>query len=52
MDEHKIFKTAVIPIILMVIGLKYFIPDLILSIVAGIGIYLIAFFTDRIIKKR
>ncbi len=52
MDGHKIFKTAIIPVILMIIGLKHFTQNLPLSIIAGIGIYAIASFIDKSIKKR
>lgn len=52
MDKHKIFKTAIIPVILMIIGLNHFTKNLPLSIIAGIGIYVIASFIDRFIKKR
>lgn len=51
MDEHKIFKTAVIPIILMIIGLKHITQNLTLSIVVGIGIYLNALFIDKLIRR-
>jgi hypothetical protein len=52
MEEHKIFKTAVIPVILLIIGIKHFTQSLLLSIIAGIGIYIAASFIDRFIKKR
>lgn len=52
MEEHKIFKTAAVPIIFLITGLKHFNQNLILSIVAGIGIYLIAFYIDKFIEKR
>ena len=52
MDEHKIFKTAAIPIIFMIIGLEHYTQNLVFSIAAGIGIYLIICFIDgHIIKK-
>ena len=52
MDGHKIFKNAAIPIILMTIGLYHYTQNLLLSIIAGIGIYAIASSIDRFIKKR
>ena len=52
MDGHKIFKTATIPIVLMIIGLKHYTQNLVVSIVAGIGIYFAVYFIDRHIKKR
>lgn len=47
MSEHKIFKTAIIPAILMIIGLKHFTPNLSLSIIAGISIFIIVSFMDK-----
>jgi len=52
MGEHKIFKTTIIPVILMIVGLKHFTQNLPLSIIAGIIIYIIAFSIDKFIKKR
>lgn len=52
MDGHKIFKTAAIPIVLLIIGLKHYIQNLVISITVGIGIYVIAYFIDKFIKKR
>ena len=52
MDGHKIFKNATIPVILMVIGLYHYTQNLLLSIIAGIGIYTIASSIDRFMKKR
>ena len=52
MDEHKIFKTAAIPVILMIIGLNHWIKNLLVSVIAGIGIYAIVFFKDRFLKNR
>ena len=52
MDEHKIFKNAAIPVILMIIGLNHYTQNLLLSIIAGIGIYAIVSSIDRFIKKR
>ena len=37
MDGHKIFKTAAIPIVLLIIGLKHYIQNLVISITVGIG---------------
>lgn len=52
LGEHKIFKTAIIPVILMIVGLKHFTQNLPLSIIAGIGIYFAASFIEKFIKKR
>ena len=52
MDEHKIFKNAAVPVILMITGLHHYTQNLLLSIIAGIGIYAIASSIDRFIKKR
>lgn len=52
MDGHKIFKNVAIPVILMIIGLYRYTQNLLLSIIAGIGIYAIASAIDRFIKKR
>lgn len=49
MENHKIFKTAAIPFILMIIGLNHFTQNLALSIIAGIDIYLFAFLVDTIV---
>lgn len=52
MNGHKVFKTAAIPIILMIIGLKHYTQNLAISMVAGTGVYFIAYFIDKHIKKR
>lgn len=52
MDGHKIFKNGAIPVILMIIGLYHYTQNLLLSIIAGTGIYVIASSIDRFIKKR
>ena len=52
MDEHKIFKNTAIPVILMITGLCHYTQNVLLSIIAGIGIYAIASSVDRFIKKR
>ena len=52
MDGHKIFKTAAIPVVLMIIGLKHYTQNPVVSIAAGTGIYFIAYFIDKHIKKR
>ena len=52
MDEHKIFKNAAVPVILMITGLHHYTQNLLLSIIAGTGIYAIASSIDRFIKKR
>ena len=52
MDEHKIFKNAAIPVILMITGLCHCTQNLLLSVIAGIGIYALASSIDRFVKKR
>ena len=52
MDKHKIFRTAAIPVILMITGLKHCTENLFFSIFVVTGIYLIASFLDNHIKKR
>lgn len=49
--ENKMFKTAVIPVLLMIIGLKRYTGDLLLSIAIGTGIYIVALLLDEFIKK-
>lgn len=41
MNDHKIFKTAVRPALLMMIGVKNCTNNLFLSIIVGIVIYVI-----------
>ncbi|MDE7001633.1 MAG: hypothetical protein K2P73_15330 [Lachnospiraceae bacterium] len=39
MNEHKIFKTFVRPVVMLIIGLNYILKDPLLAVAAGIGIY-------------
>ena len=50
MNEHKIFKNASIPVTLMIIGLYHYTQNLLLSIIAGIEIYVIVSSIDRFIR--
>lgn len=38
-NEHKIFKTFVRPVVMLVIGLNYILKDPLLAVAAGLGIY-------------
>ena len=51
MKENKVFKTAIIPVLLMIIGLIHFTHDLLLSTGTGICIYVLAYFIDQEFKK-
>lgn len=48
MKEHQVFKTPLIPVILMVTGLDRVFEDIVLSILVGIGLYAAAVWMDRI----
>lgn len=50
MKENKIFKTAIVRVLLIVIGLIHFTEDMPLSIEIGICIYVIAYFIDQTFK--
>lgn len=52
MKDNKVFKTAIAPVLLMIIGLVHFTQDLFLSIVLGICICFLAYFIDRAFKER
>ncbi|MCM1184609.1 MAG: hypothetical protein NC337_14660 [Roseburia sp.] len=52
MDEHKIFKTAVIPVVLMITGIVRISQNLLLSMGIGTGLLLIALLIDECIKNR
>ena len=39
MNEHKIFKTFVRPVVMQVIGLNCILKDPLLAVATGIGIY-------------
>ena len=52
MKDNKVFKTAIRPILLMIVGLVHFTQNLLLSIVLGICIYFLVNFIDRDFKKR
>lgn len=47
MNDHKVFKTAIVPILLMIAGLKNYTHNLLLSIVIGIGLYILASLVDK-----
>ena len=51
MEENKIFKSAIAPILLMVIGLINFTHHLFLSIALGICTYILAYYIERAFKK-
>lgn len=46
MKENKAFKTAIVPVLLMIIGLIHFTQSLFLSVVMGICIYALSYFID------
>lgn len=48
MKEHQVFKTPLIPVILMVAGLDHVFENIVLSILVGIGLYAAAVWMDRI----
>lgn len=52
MKDHKIFKTPIIPVLLLIIGLNYYTHNLLLSIIIGICIYILASLIDHFSKKR
>lgn len=52
MEENKVFKSAIVPILLMIIGLINITHHLFLSIILGICIYILAYFIERAFKKR
>lgn len=52
MKDHKIFKTPIIPVLLLIIGLNYYTHNLLLSIIIGICIYILASLIDHFTAKR
>lgn len=52
MEENEVFKSAIVPILLMVIGLITLTHHLLLSIALGICIYILAYYIERAFKKR
>lgn len=51
MKDHKIFKTPIIPILLMIIGLNYYTHNLLLSTIIGICIYSLASVIEHFLRK-
>lgn len=51
MNGHKIFKTPVRPAIMLVIGLNYILKDLQMAVVAGIGIYAMIVWVERLFQS-
>lgn len=51
MNGHKIFKTPVRPVIMLVIGLNYILKDLQLAVVAGVGIYVMIVWVERLFQS-
>lgn len=52
MREHQVFKTPLIPAILMITGLSRILDDFLLSALVGVGIYAAAVWAERIWKER
>ncbi|MDE7477316.1 MAG: hypothetical protein K2M91_05085 [Lachnospiraceae bacterium] len=50
MNEHQVFKTPLIPVIMMVIGLNYLLENLPLSALLGIGIYASVIGIEQLIR--
>lgn len=48
MKEHQVFKTPLIPVIMMVAGLNHILEDIVLSILVGIVLYAAAVWMERI----
>lgn len=48
MNEHKVFKTPVIPLILMITGLNRLFGNIILSVFVGGCIYVTAMLTGQV----
>ena len=48
MNEHQVFKSPVIPVVLMITGLNNILENILLSIWAGIGIYAAVIWIERI----
>lgn len=48
MKEHQVFKTPLIPVIMMVAGLNHILEDIVLSILVGTVLYAVAVWMERI----
>lgn len=48
MNDHKVFKTFVRPVVMLIIGLNIILKDLQLAVAAGIGIYVVIVWVERI----
>ena len=48
MKEQQVFKTPLIPVILMITGLNHILEDIVLSILVGIVLYAAAVWMERI----
>lgn len=51
MNEHKIFKTFVRPVVMLIIGLNCIFKDLQIAVVAGIGIYAVIVWIERVFRS-
>lgn len=52
MREHQVFKTPLVPVVLMITGLDYVLENIVLSAFVGIGIYAAAVWIERVWKER
>ena len=52
MREHQVFKTPLIPVILMITGVDHVLENIFLSAVVGIGIYAAAVWIEQVWKER
>jgi len=50
-NEHKIFKTFVRPVVMLIIGLNCIFKDLQMAVVAGIGIYAVIVWIERVFRS-
>lgn len=48
MNENKIFKSPLRPVVMMVIGLQYVLQDIMLSVLMGICLYIAAVCVERL----
>lgn len=51
MNEHKIFKTSVRPVVMLTVGLNYILKDLQLAVVAGVGIYALIVWVEQLLQS-
>ncbi|MEZ3447062.1 MAG: hypothetical protein K1W30_18380 [Lachnospiraceae bacterium] len=51
MNEHKIFKTSVRPVVMLVVGLNYILKDLQLAVVAGVGGYALIVWVEQLFQS-